>query len=217
MVPLATLATVQPIWVQMALKALNSPALGWVTTVFVASKTLPPPTGMSAALIASFGEPAAPVALPAALPVEVAVAPPPPHAARVTAPTTPAPRTPALWMTLRRSTPCARGWSGQRAGGWLLRSSECVAGAALRGWLRQRNRGTDGSPGERINAVEGHTDRPTFQISNDPATQSSRTCQMTLRWRYCSPARGIRGPPGLRGRSPIRRNRASAVSYTHLR
>jgi hypothetical protein len=43
MVPFATPATVQPIWVHTALKALNSPALGWVTTTFAVSKTVPPP------------------------------------------------------------------------------------------------------------------------------------------------------------------------------
>ena len=35
-----------------------------------------------------------------------------------------------------------------------------------------------------------------LHASNDPATHGSRTCQMTLLWRYCSPARGIRGSPG---------------------
>ena len=37
-----------PWCVQIELKALNSPAVGWVTTVLVAAKILPPPTGMSA-------------------------------------------------------------------------------------------------------------------------------------------------------------------------
>ena len=57
MVPWATFATRQPWWVQMALKALNSPDLGWVTTTWAASKTLPPPTGMSETLIASLADP----------------------------------------------------------------------------------------------------------------------------------------------------------------
>src|ERR1035437_7086438 len=72
MVPLATPATVQPLWVQTALKALNSPALGWVTTIFVASKTLPPPTGMSATLITSLPEPAEPVPAPTVPPAVLA-------------------------------------------------------------------------------------------------------------------------------------------------
>src|SRR5674476_21007 len=101
MVPLATPATVQPLWVQTALKALNSPALGWVTTIFVASKTLPPPTGMSATLITSLPEPAEPVPAPTVPPAVLAA--PPPHAARVAAPATPTPTTATLPMTVRRS------------------------------------------------------------------------------------------------------------------
>jgi hypothetical protein len=49
-VPSATWSTVQPWCVQTALKALNWPAVGWVTTTFSAEKTLPPPTGMSLVL-----------------------------------------------------------------------------------------------------------------------------------------------------------------------
>ena len=45
--PPETLPTVHPIWVQIALNALNWPAAGWVTTTFCASKILPPPTGIS--------------------------------------------------------------------------------------------------------------------------------------------------------------------------
>ena len=60
MVPLATCATGQPMCVQMELKALNSPAFGWVTTVLVAAMIVPPPTGMSAlAMPASPPEPPA--------------------------------------------------------------------------------------------------------------------------------------------------------------
>src|ERR1035437_483916 len=89
MVPFATLATVRPLWVQMALKALNSPALGWVTTIFAVSKTVPPPTGMSAALTTSLPEPAEPAAPLPALPLWFAVLLPPPQAVRVAAPATP--------------------------------------------------------------------------------------------------------------------------------
>ena len=85
MVPFATLATVRPLWVQTALKALDSPALGWVTTIFAVAKTVPPPTGMSAALTTSLPDPAE----PAEPPVWSAMLLPPPQAARVAAPTTP--------------------------------------------------------------------------------------------------------------------------------
>ena len=44
--PSATEPTGQPWWVQMALKALNSPSFGWVTTYF-SSTTRPPPTATS--------------------------------------------------------------------------------------------------------------------------------------------------------------------------
>src|SRR6201996_5063641 len=47
MVPSATWSTVQPRWVQIALKPLNCPAVGWVTTTFSEVKILPPPTGIS--------------------------------------------------------------------------------------------------------------------------------------------------------------------------
>ncbi|GAA2981388.1 hypothetical protein Sfulv_10870 [Streptomyces fulvorobeus] len=42
-----TSETVHPACVQIAEKALNSPASGWVTTTFRSLKTFPPPTGMS--------------------------------------------------------------------------------------------------------------------------------------------------------------------------
>jgi hypothetical protein len=38
----------QPACVQTAVKALNCPAVGWVTTTFASVNTLPPPTGTSA-------------------------------------------------------------------------------------------------------------------------------------------------------------------------
>ena len=46
-VPLAILLTMQPMCVQTALKALNSPEAGWVTTTFCAVKIMPLPTGIS--------------------------------------------------------------------------------------------------------------------------------------------------------------------------
>src|SRR6185312_5358416 len=49
-VPSATWLHRHPTWVQTALKALNSPLAGWVTTTFAAVKTLPLPTGTSAAI-----------------------------------------------------------------------------------------------------------------------------------------------------------------------
>ena len=39
--------TEHPWWVQVALNALKSPSVGWVTTTFSASNTAQPPTGMS--------------------------------------------------------------------------------------------------------------------------------------------------------------------------
>src|ERR1700733_637648 len=50
MVPPATLSTRHCKWVQTALNALNSPAVGWVTTTFWAENTFPPPTGISLVL-----------------------------------------------------------------------------------------------------------------------------------------------------------------------
>src|SRR5262245_56081478 len=53
MVPSATRATVQPSWVQIAEKALNSPFFGCVTTTFTSLKIVPPPTGTSAVPVSS--------------------------------------------------------------------------------------------------------------------------------------------------------------------
>src|SRR5262249_41335611 len=50
MMPPETVPTVHPLWVQIALNALNWPAVGWVTTTFWASKILPSPTGISLVL-----------------------------------------------------------------------------------------------------------------------------------------------------------------------
>jgi hypothetical protein len=54
MVPLLTWLTVQPMWVQMALNALKSPADGWVTTTLGPLKIVPPPTGMSLVAASAF-------------------------------------------------------------------------------------------------------------------------------------------------------------------
>src|ERR1700760_3652063 len=52
-VPSATWLHRHPTWVQTALKALNSPLAGWVTTTLAAVKTFPLPTGMSLAVPSS--------------------------------------------------------------------------------------------------------------------------------------------------------------------
>ncbi len=41
----------QPMWVHTAVKHLNSPSVGWVTTTCWSGKIVPPPTGTSAALV----------------------------------------------------------------------------------------------------------------------------------------------------------------------
>src|SRR5665647_334698 len=137
MVPLATPATVQPMWVQTALKALNSPALGWVTTIFAVSKTLPPPTGMSATLNTSFAEPA-----------ELVLSLPPPHAARVTAPVTPTTTVP---MTVRRPMAFVGSLAVKRWSGWLTKSSSRISGAWLPG--RQRTHRDPGSPSPALDTT----------------------------------------------------------------
>src|ERR1700749_3108021 len=48
MVPSATWLHRHPTWVQIALKALKTPLVGWVTTTLALVKIMPPPTGMSA-------------------------------------------------------------------------------------------------------------------------------------------------------------------------
>ena len=53
--PPCTPDTVQPWWVQIAENALNSPAVGWVTTTVGLSSTTPPPTGT---LLSGTGVPA---------------------------------------------------------------------------------------------------------------------------------------------------------------
>lgn len=47
MTPLVMPVTAQPWWVHFDENALNSPAVGWVTTTPESLKILPPPSGMS--------------------------------------------------------------------------------------------------------------------------------------------------------------------------
>src|ERR1700761_3588237 len=66
MVPLLTWLTRQPMCVQIALNALNSPAVGWGTTTFDAVMISPPPTGTLLVLVralATLPPPEAPLAL----------------------------------------------------------------------------------------------------------------------------------------------------------
>src|SRR6266702_8759721 len=50
MVPPVTVPTMQPWWVHTAVNASNEPAFGWVITIFLSARILPPPTGISAVL-----------------------------------------------------------------------------------------------------------------------------------------------------------------------
>ena len=111
------------LWVHTALNALNSPAVGWVTTKSPVALMMPPPTGTSAVftgLPLGAGADAEPVAdalvaeedvedpdevVEADVVVEGAVVVgvvEPPHAARAAVPATPAPLTPAARRTVRR-------------------------------------------------------------------------------------------------------------------
>src|SRR3954447_26864102 len=47
MVPPDTLETVQPRWVHTAVNASNEPDRGWVITIFLSARILPPPAGTS--------------------------------------------------------------------------------------------------------------------------------------------------------------------------
>src|ERR1700750_3410901 len=46
-VPPDTLETAQTWWVHTAVNAANEPARGWVITIFLSARILPPPTGTS--------------------------------------------------------------------------------------------------------------------------------------------------------------------------
>jgi hypothetical protein len=59
-------------WVQMALKPLNCPAAGWVTTTLAEVKTFPPPTGIWLVVPSA----APPLAEPGVLPAGAALAVP---------------------------------------------------------------------------------------------------------------------------------------------
>src|SRR5947199_10599619 len=59
-VPPDTLPTVHPAWVQTALNPWNSPDFGWVRTIFLSARILPPPTGTSEVLASAAGAAAAP-------------------------------------------------------------------------------------------------------------------------------------------------------------
>ena len=64
-VPPDTLPTVHPAWVHTALNAWNAPDCGWVITIFLSVRILPPPTGMSEVLASAAGAAAAPEPGPA--------------------------------------------------------------------------------------------------------------------------------------------------------
>src|SRR5690606_6289436 len=98
-VPSATAASVHCMWVQVASKALNVPAVGWVMIAFWPGKIFPPPTGISA-VVARAPPPPARVGAPPAGGAPASADPPsgpappspPPHAATTAA--TPAPAAP---------------------------------------------------------------------------------------------------------------------------
>jgi hypothetical protein len=125
-VPLATPATVQPLLVQIALKALNSlPRLGLGHHHLGRLEDRVTSIGTSAALTTALPEPAEPAAPLAALPLWFAVLLPPPQTARVAAPMTPRPTMPTSPMTIRRSLPCVAPWSAAgNWSGWLTMSSK---------------------------------------------------------------------------------------------
>src|SRR6516164_1898327 len=58
-VPPDTLPTVHPAWVHTALNPWNSPDFGWVITIFLSARILPPPTGTSEVLASAAGAAAA--------------------------------------------------------------------------------------------------------------------------------------------------------------
>jgi hypothetical protein len=119
MTPFAMLFTAHPWWVQVAEKALNSPAVGCVTTTFRSPKTFPPPSGMSAVLASAAPAAPSPPADGSPLAPEPSWEPPeapeepvgadepdasssdPPHAVSATA----SPAAPAAATTVRRAGP----------------------------------------------------------------------------------------------------------------
>src|SRR6478752_8090908 len=55
MPPACTELTMQPWWVQTAVKHLNSPSEGWVMTTWSSGKIVPPPTSMSEVCVKASG------------------------------------------------------------------------------------------------------------------------------------------------------------------
>src|SRR6185312_5551465 len=58
-VPPDTSETVQPWWVHIAVNASNEPARGWVITIFLSARILPPPAGTSEVRASDGGWPTA--------------------------------------------------------------------------------------------------------------------------------------------------------------
>ena len=58
-VPPDTLPTMHPAWVHTALNPWKSPECGWVITIFLSVRILPPPTGTSEVLASAAGPAAA--------------------------------------------------------------------------------------------------------------------------------------------------------------
>src|SRR5690606_36825315 len=113
MVPSATVDTRQCWWVQTAENALNSPAVGWVTTIFSSFRTVPPPTGTSPAGTSSRppGASGPDVLVTLADPVSPPSAPPPPQAAASAA-------APAVTRTVRRVASWVMSALRAMWGGW---------------------------------------------------------------------------------------------------
>src|ERR1700712_3843129 len=101
MVPLLIFETAQPWWVHLEEKALNWPAVGWVTPTPLSAKTLPPPSGMSAVFASAppFAPPAG-AGFTASLPVVLSELP---HPVRATAAIPAAPTAPTAVTTVLRS------------------------------------------------------------------------------------------------------------------
>src|ERR1700741_3137489 len=74
MVPSLIWLTMDPMWVQTALNALNSPADGWVTTTCGPEKIIPLPTGIWLVAASAFAAGALPAPPAAALPVPLLAA-----------------------------------------------------------------------------------------------------------------------------------------------
>src|SRR5437764_15319777 len=64
MVPLETLPTVHPACVHTAVNAWNVPDCGWVITIFLSARIVPPPTGTSEVLASTAAPPPPPEPAP---------------------------------------------------------------------------------------------------------------------------------------------------------